>query len=372
MRRPLPTHSLLTAHTGVGAALRLVRLGAVLLFASCGSDVVAPKPTTNPAALYWTLTLDHHAVTLSTASPYDTSELTATPRDPNGIPLSVPTAITYQSTDLGRVRVSPQGVLQAVAPGSLILVVATLSLGNVTHADTALVNVTTDSSPPVLTTFSIHPVPPDSAIWDANALTPFFNVLGSKLLSAEMLDVAGNMIPGLAVAFRSSDPTIAAVDPQSGTLTGMRPGRVMISASATAYGVSKVDTVLFTITMPIINDIVLTQTDSTTVGFVASRVTIRQGGTILFVDFTPQRVDMVFDDSTHVAQDSLICKCGAGNIPPFGADTTNFFADITTRSFPIAGTYTFHSTLVPGLSGKITVTPPPGGASTAAPQRPVP
>src|SRR5690348_7928741 len=179
MRLPLANHSLLRAHTALDGVFRLLRLGAVLVFASCGSDAVAPTPTSNPTALYWALTLDHHAVTLATTSPYDTSRLTATPRDPSGAPLSVPIAVTYQSTDLAHVGVSPEGVLQAVAPASQIQVIATLSLGNVTHVDTAVVNVTTDSAPPVLTTFSIHPVPPDSAIWDANALTPFFNVLGS-------------------------------------------------------------------------------------------------------------------------------------------------------------------------------------------------
>jgi len=372
MRRLLPNHSLLRTHTALGGVFRLLRIGVVLVFVSCGTDAVAPVPTSSPAALYWALTLDHHAVTLSTTSPYDTSRLTATPRDASGAPLGVPIAVTYQSTDLAHVGVSSDGVLQAVAPASQIQVVATLSLGNVTHVDTAVVNVTTDSSPPVLTSFSIHPVPPDSAIWDANALTPFFNVLGGKVLSAQLLDAAGNAIPGLAVDFRSSDPTIATIDPVSGTLTGMRPGRITIMASATAYGVTKADSVPFTITMPIINDMVVTQMDVGPVSFVANEVTIRQGGTILFADFTRQPVDIVFDDSTHVAQDSLICGCGAGNIPPFGADSTNFFADLTTRSFPTPGTYAFHSTLVPGLSGKIIVTDPPARAPAAATRTAVP
>jgi len=358
-------HDLTVSMRTVTLARRLARPVGLLIFLGCGSDAVGPRPAPDPARLYWALTFDQHALTVSTAPPYDTARIAATPRDAGGAPLTGVPAVTYKSTDLQLVRVRADGMIQAVAPGQGIAVVATLTIGNLTHADTAVVNVTTVSPPPVLTTFSIHPVPPDSAIWDAGALG-FFNILGSKQLQVRMLDAAGNPMPGLAVDFRSSDSTIAQVDRGTGALTGMRPGGVMITASATAFGVRKADTVPFTITMPVVNGVFIG--GDTTIAFKPSQVTIAAGGTVVWGIFA--RTDVVFDDSTHVAADSLICPrlggpCSGGNIAPFKIDSTNVFADLRFRHFPMPGTYTYHSTLV-RASGAVIVTPAPARTAAAA------
>ena len=354
---------------------RLPRLFACLAFIGCGSDPAAPQPTPGATALFWALTLDHHAITLSTVSPYDTSRVTATPRDPTGVPLKVSGTLTYQSTDLAHLQLAENGLLQAISPAAGVQVVATLSMGGVTHADTAVVNITTDSAPPVLTTFSIHPVPPDSAIWDANALNAFPGLAGPKVLTLRALDDVGNSVPGLAVDFRSSDSTIATIDPQAGVLTGMRPGQVLVVASATAYGVSKSDTLPFTITMPLVNVVVVAPPNGailpSTFIFSPNEVTIVAGGTVLWVNGSPHEVDVAFDDSTQVAVDSLICTrfqlwtCGAGNIPLFGGDSTSFFADLQSRAFPTPGAYTFHSNVL-GATAKIIVTPHPARTAASA------
>src|SRR5690242_15951235 len=52
----------------------------LLGLAGCGSDRVDTQINPNPSTLYWALTLDQHAITLSTVSPYDTVRLTAIPR----------------------------------------------------------------------------------------------------------------------------------------------------------------------------------------------------------------------------------------------------------------------------------------------------
>src|SRR5260221_14173929 len=64
--------------------------GLAASLARCSSiEPVAPAapPITDPTQLYMRLTLDDRAVNLSTVPPYDTLQLTATPRDALATPL---------------------------------------------------------------------------------------------------------------------------------------------------------------------------------------------------------------------------------------------------------------------------------------------
>src|SRR5690625_4358130 len=68
----------------------LIAVGAMMLtavgmgmLAAC-ADITAPEifePETDAAKLYGSLTLDNRAINLSTAAPYDTIRITATPRN---------------------------------------------------------------------------------------------------------------------------------------------------------------------------------------------------------------------------------------------------------------------------------------------------
>src|ERR1051325_8443702 len=122
---------------GLWASLSWILLG-------CGTDLSAPRPAPDPAQLYWALTLEQRAITLSTVAPYDTLRLVATARAATGDPLPIPTAVVYKSSDLKSLQVGSDGVVRAVAPGNGFQIIATLTMGNLTHADTAQVNVTAD------------------------------------------------------------------------------------------------------------------------------------------------------------------------------------------------------------------------------------
>jgi hypothetical protein len=308
----------------------------------CGGDLVAPKPLPDPSRLYWALALDTHAVNLSTTVPYDTLRLAAHPRDAAGNALpDAGNVVVYTSSDVSTVQVTPSGVVRAIAPNTGITVVATLTIGNVTHGDTAFVNVTADQAPPTLARVSIHPVPPDSAKRAADSQMPYTWPVSAT-------DPSGNPIPNLVFACTSSDSTIASVPSSCGYVLGLRPGRVRLTASTTAYGVAMADTLDFTVGRP------LTVVAGLRAGMTAlGSVTVATGGVVRFWDFTGRPVDITFADTTNVAEDPW-CQCGSGNIPPFGITDPFNLADIRSRRFPVPGTYPYHSTAL-HASGTIIV-----------------
>lgn len=341
---------------------RIGCLTAIAAALGCGSDPAAPTPAHEGSHLYWALTFDQHALNLSTAAPYDTARITATAFASTGEPLPDAPAPTYRSGDPERLQVSGDGFLRAIGAGTAIPLVAELTIGNIKHTDTALVDITTDPAPPTLASFSIHPIPGDSAIWEANQLENF-TMYGPRMIVPH--DADGNVISGLAVYFASSDTTTARIDRQTGELNGIRPGQVLITASTTAYGAVKADTVPFTITMPAAMAVVVRPTNydapEADVMFEPRGVTIAAGGTVLFLRgiFSPP-IEITFDDTTNVAEDHLFCYCGSGNIPAFGGDTLDPFTNgVRARSFPVPGTYVFHTSTLNGATGSIVVEPPP-------------
>jgi hypothetical protein len=356
-----------------------------LILTACRGDVVAPfQPTTGAGAagLYWALTVDHRAVTLSTVPPYDTTRLTATPRDWHGAPVTGLDAATFRSTVPERLRVTPDGLVQALDVGTDMPVVVELAAGSARHVDTVLVTITNDPAPPILDTLSIHPQPPDSSVLMMNGqgsrlllgygAVAFY--LGSfQAFTARLTDSEGNSLSGISVAYTTSDTLTLWVDRSSGNAIAKRPGRVNLMASATAYGVTKADTVTYTVIMPGFA-VVWIRPHATGLGggtqtvFAGSEVTLSPGGTVLWGNVTGQPVDIVFDDPTNVVEHGA-ANCdyfaistgdvgGGGDIQGFGEaqDPTAFLsvANCRSRRFPVPGVYPYHSTLT-GATGKVIV-----------------
>src|ERR1041385_5766589 len=117
--------------SSIGAAFTLSALGWSVF--ACGGDVVAPKPAPDPSHLYWALTLDHHAITLSTVAPYDTLQLVPTARAATGDPLPFAGAVIYTTSDPLSVEVSANGQLRAGAAGNGFRVTARLTTGDGTQ-----------------------------------------------------------------------------------------------------------------------------------------------------------------------------------------------------------------------------------------------
>jgi hypothetical protein len=361
----------------------LKALPLVLVVAACGG-YDAPtiyEPITDPAQLYVALTLDHGAINLSTAAPYNTLQLTATPRNALGQPLTGFAAPTFRSTQPLRVRVAHDGRVEALQTGTGILVIAELAVeGNVRHADTARINVTATASPPVLDRLELDPVPPDSAVrWlDPSVLFGlYFAVLrigGIAIeptpITARALDAAGNAITGLQFEYQSLDPATARLPQDGGVAETVRLGQARIVARTTAYGVSKADTVTFTIKPPVIQAIILHPAAAGAGGIEPSDALVQPNGFVFWTNLSGQTADVTFDDPTNVTEVSAairdvatnlgnrpdIGSGGAGNITAFEYTGGTFAgAAARVRQFPVPGVYPYRNT-VTGATGRIIVT----------------
>jgi hypothetical protein len=399
-----PGPGLRQTRTGLGVVLALVAGG----LGGCSSiEPVPPQkaPITDPTQLYMSLTLDHPAVTMDTAAGYNTLQLVATPRDAQGTPMPDLPAPTFTSSDTTKVKVTPEGLVTAVATGSGITVTASLTVGPVTHLDSALVDVTSLATPPVLASLSIHPVPPDSAIWPVDQAIPDFTITPSvmlflagagdydpafasyfltigdvRFLVSRAVDAGGAPIAGLRVAYTSLDPTVATVQRSSGGVASLRPGQVRLVAQTMAYGVAKADTLLVTVTLPFTDQMVAKTGPSGAVVFEPNEVRIAPSGYVgwfIGPGETMDTVDVVFDDPTPVgAPPAALCDVIINNIFPlfasnfcdpgnalvvkgaFGEPLTDMLASMQLRQFPTPGVYPFHSVRT-GATGRVIVTTDP-------------
>jgi hypothetical protein len=316
------------------------------------------------ARVYWALTLDHHAVTLSTVAPYDTIRLTATPRTVNGTALDSLPAPTFTSLDLDRAQVSANGLVRVIKSGKKIPVIATLTVGNLQHADTAFINASVVASPPELATLSIKPDPGDSAKTAANI---------PRAIAARAVATDGVSITGLSVYYQSLDPHVATVDRASGFLTPVRPGHVKLVATATAYGITKSDTLQYTIGYTLGGSIfIIAQRNA--IGQMVSvfwpqHIIVAPGSVVIFQNDTQDSTDVTFEDPASVASADDYCApfasmypfmCGSGNIGAFTRDPDDEMGGsaVRVRRFPVPGIYAYRSTIF-GTTGIIEVVDEP-------------
>ena len=364
----------------VGVALGGLSLG-------CASDTTGPAPT-DPAHLYSQLTLNHHAITMAVPHPYDTLQLTATLSAATGTALGDTGMTTWTSSDSSSVYVSSTGLLTALAPTVGVFVVARHTIGQLTHADTAVVNVNASASNSELAQLTLQ-------LSD----TLYYDVVEQAIFTPTALDAQGNTIPN--VVFRVSPGTPEILDTASGLgMTLMSSynfflfqrraaGHARLIVEATVYGTSRVETIPFTVGwlhQALVGVQPQHRAGSQTLSgvFILSEDTIAVNGIVVWQTALPGQmpIDVVFDDSMAVqgvdsatfqtgvgaylgSTGSVIPMQGGGNIPTFaGLDTLsvnqNGFAFTSpatrARSFPVAGTYRYHSVLY-GTTGIIHVLP---------------
>jgi len=139
-----------------------------------------------------------------------TVQLTATPKDANGNPLTG-RVITWQSSDNTIASVNSSGLVTGVGAGGPVTITAT-SEG---QSGTATVNVTLAP----VATVTLTPSSANVAI------------TGTVQLTATPKDANGNPLTGRAISWSSSDNTIATVS-SSGLVTGVAAGTVTITATS--------------------------------------------------------------------------------------------------------------------------------------------
>src|SRR5438445_757851 len=185
---------------------------------TCGSFKVAatshPDRTTDTATVTVAgCVAPVAAVTVSPAAPTvqvgQTAQLTATPKDANGTPLSG-RAVTWASNNTAVAMVNGSGLVTAVATGA-----ATITATSEGQSGTAVVTV---SNVPVA---SVTVTPASASVQQGATVQ----------LTATPRDASGNPLTGRAIGWSSSDNTIATVS-SSGLVTGVVAGAVTITATS--------------------------------------------------------------------------------------------------------------------------------------------
>jgi len=375
---PIPRTIERTSALRVGGMLGVIcAMITALLAIACDSvpSVATFEPTTDPARLFMSLELNHRAVNLSTASPYDTLRLVATPLDGNGQPMNGLPAASFRSADTTRVVVTEDGLLQARAATNGVAIIAeVLTADNIRHADTAYVKVTTLADPPQLDRFEIMPQTPypDTAVW---TMVPDLGMTGAVLLQIagttllptlrlDALTASGATIAGLEVEYRSLDPRVAIIDNRTGAVTPIAPGKVRIVASTSVYGVTAADTAEFEVILPLVSGVIALPEPLPPGGWPAnpSEVTILQSGYVFWWN-TNQTIptEIVFEDPANVeALPAMICmimgesNCSGGDIAPFGGMEPMFPLFMRGRRFPVPGVYEYTITAT-GETGRVIV-----------------
>jgi hypothetical protein len=156
-------------------------------------------------------------VSSPTASPSvgETVQLTVVARDQFGDVLAGKTA-TWSTSDATVATISPTGLLQAVAPGT---VVATATI---------------DGMPGSLA-LTVVPAAAASVTVSSPTATPLAGT--TVQLTAVVRDRYGNLLPGATVAWSTSDARIATIS-TSGLMQALTPGSVVITASTGGVSVS--------------------------------------------------------------------------------------------------------------------------------------
>jgi hypothetical protein len=351
-------------------------VASVLAISACSSPDVSSPTTVDPAHTYRSLTLQSHAITMSTVAPYDTLQLVATVNSGLGTPLEGAPAPTFITTD-SSVRVSSTGLLTARATRSGVKVIATLTYQGVRLADTAVITVTDVVTPQRATRLVVQPqAGEDATLPMPTQFSAIYGASGVKTLDVQVQDGNQTAIPEALVALQLSTPFEAMFLGSSVTSSGSaeidfdpavsQPGTVVVSASATVYGVTLHDTVQLTLTNPKL--IIFALQSQTTVGSVpgntrttytmipGTSLPVEVGGVVWWWNQTPDSLDIVFDDSGRASADNTFLNTGGGNIPPFPG--CEGFLDqcqnVYARQFNTPGTVHFHS-LKTGVGGTILV-----------------
>jgi hypothetical protein len=341
----------------------ILALGLILCSSTACNDTPSGPRLQDPTNVFWRLTLNHHAVTLSDSPPYDTLQLMVTPFDPFGnvIETDAPVYFTSVGNDTS-VLVDESGLLNATTSnyGNGVWIRATMTINGVTLSDSVHVLVTDVSSLQVLASLSIQPPPNDSLIRGCGT--------GSVTLTPELLDTSGISFSQFHVFYSSEDSSIVRIDPFEGVVTVScveEAKAVTLYAETTIYGIRKRDSVKFIAIPPVYAIVTVSQgtslSDNTVRSqFIPGKLVVSQGAAVQWDYSKPDVIEPVaitFDHPEMVhAADTVIVGVlptgNGGNIEPNSVDPIPVPCDILCfimevqkrrriRVFPIPGTYTY-------------------------------
>lgn len=327
------------------------------------------------------LSLEHHAINLSTDSPFDTVTLKAVGLMGDGS--ESPDDIEYSVSDPS-ISIT-NGILKAESAIPKAIVRAKLTHGLITRTDSAIVSVT-KGSPTLLSEFGFGLAVGDSAKIAIEA--------GTKMITLLRKSGSGSNLSALHISVGSADATVASIKQVGNSLivNSNRSGRVMLYTSTYAYGTTWRDSLVFTVGWPInfsipIHDKFISGTKTKILEFAYKDIAIGVGACVkwdLQSELIDLELDVVFDDPAKVAapigsecEFSVYDPSIGGNIAPYqaiiwdnrelGQNPTPeefaayldaykkaFLSQRQSRVFSSAGLYPFRST-INGTSGIIRV-----------------
>jgi len=296
---------------------------------ACQSDnIQSVTPSTSPK-MFWGLRNDTRAVTVAIGGQ---QQLSVVPVAVDGTPIAGLPAPTFTSGDATKVTVSDDGVVTGVAETPGVTIKMSLQAQGVTYTDSTVVAVTPGSATLKAVTITL---PPGGAILGlGDPATPLF---------ATAIDVNDQPIPGAAVSVVSLDPDKILLYSFGGPPMAQANvlGKTRIVASTTTYGVTKADTVEFTVQYGTSAQITITMfTPGAPPNMYPNAVLVGVGGTVNWFNSTGTTFNIHFDDP-------------AGNIVGGDISALGMFG-FASRQFPIAGTYKFTET-GSGVTGTVIV-----------------
>lgn len=209
-------------------------------------------------------------------------------------------------------------------------VVRIIAAGSVVAAMIACGGSSSDSTgpTPVFTSVSVGPTAP--AVSPGNTIA----------MTATAKDQNGHTMAGLpAATWTSSDETKATIDPASGVATGVANGSTTITATITSGSVTHSGTAQLVVSTPPPTGSV---TAAATLAFNPHSVTIGRSGGSGTITWT-------FESVAHtVTWDNQPAGATVADIPATSGANVS-------RTFTIAGTYTYHCTIHSNMSGIIIV-----------------
>ena len=189
-------------------SLRFIALKAVLILATaCADSPVGPTPEPAPAPVA-TITLSAQALTVQ---PGQTVQVTATPRDALGQPLTG-RPVTWSSTNEAAVVITNGDRITSVAAG------------------TAEVRATAGGKTASLTITVVEVIP--VVVELRTPTTELLATLGTaQFLDVVPVDATGALVPNIGITWSSTTPTVASVSAGGAVMTH-RPGVTTITATA--------------------------------------------------------------------------------------------------------------------------------------------
>lgn len=317
--------SMIPSRVGSRVGTALIGIAGIIGLSACYSDAPTAVNGDN-SNLYAALRTDVHAVTVAVSG---TQLIVATPLNSLQQLITGTPPVTFRSEDTSRVVVSSNGVITAKAPTiGPIRVIASLQYNETTRADTVRVGVTSATAVPA----TLIVAPTDSANLGLQSISS---------VTSTVLTAVGDTIKGAPIYYRSGNFQRATVDPSTGDVTGVSPGKVTIYATTTVYGVTLTDSTAFMITYQTSNYFYF----YAGAWYPSSSIVIEPGSVLEFDNYSGAPIDVIFSDSSKVgAQDP---GGPSGDISPL--NNTEY------RRFNVPGTYTFHAKQAPGVTVTVIV-----------------